>query len=323
MRVRLTRAEQQEQTRERVVEAADRCSSSTASTPRRSTGRGRGRLHEGRGVLELRVQGGPVLRRLRAPRRARRSPRWSAGSPTPTTRARGGSTRCRCARRAAAARDGRLAGGVLRVLGARRAPPGAARALRGDPHARAGAVRRGARALRGRARHVLPDDPRKLTVALLRDAARAVARAADRSPSSWTSELGAADGPVVPRRVDAESEPMMLSTIKRLADFAAGSAAVAALAERERWPRERLERYQQRAPRCARAPCRAALAVLSRAAGRGRPVELAGCPTLDKATMMDRFDDIVTDPRLRRDELLAHVERARPATRCTSAATAR
>lgn len=30
--------------------------------------------------------------------------------------------------------------------------------------------------------------------------------------------------------------------------------------------------------------------------------------SLDKATMMDRFDDIVTDPRLRRDALLAHAE---------------
>ena len=57
------------------------------------------------------------------------------------------------ARRAAARhRRGRLAGGVLRVLGARRPPPGAARALRGDPHARARAVRRRARAPRARAR---------------------------------------------------------------------------------------------------------------------------------------------------------------------------
>ena len=31
---------------------------------------------------------------------------------------------------------------------------------------------------------------------------------------------------------------------------------------------------------------------------------------LDKATMMERFDDIVIDPRLRRDALLAHVERS-------------
>jgi len=32
--------------------------------------------------------------------------------------------------------------------------------------------------------------------------------------------------------------------------------------------------------------------------------------TLDKATMMERFDDIVCDPRLRRDALLAHLESA-------------
>src|SRR4051794_9299538 len=36
-----------------------------------------------------------------------------------------------------------------------------------------------------------------------------------------------------------------------------------------------------------------------------------GDAPLDKATMMERFDDIVTDARLRRDELLAHVERVR------------
>ena len=33
-------------------------------------------------------------------------------------------------------------------------------------------------------------------------------------------------------------------------------------------------------------------------------------PTLDKATMMEHYDDVVTDPRLRRDALLAHVEQA-------------
>src|SRR4051794_36996523 len=44
-----------------------------------------------------------------------------------------------------------------------------------------------------------------------------------------------------------------------------------------------------------------------------------GDAPLDKATMMERFDDIVTDPRLHRDELLAHVERVR-ATSSTSVA---
>ena len=37
---------------------------------------------------------------------------------------------------------------------------------------------------------------------------------------------------------------------------------------------------------------------------------LAAQPTLDKATMMEHYDDVVTDPRLRRDALLAHVEHA-------------
>ena len=38
------------------------------------------------------------------------------------------------------------------------------------------------------------------------------------------------------------------------------------------------------------------------------PVALGRLPTLEKATMMEHFDELVTDPRLRRDELLAHVE---------------
>ena len=38
------------------------------------------------------------------------------------------------------------------------------------------------------------------------------------------------------------------------------------------------------------------------------PVKLGRLPTLEKATMMERFDELVTDPRLRRDELLANGE---------------
>ncbi len=34
-------------------------------------------------------------------------------------------------------------------------------------------------------------------------------------------------------------------------------------------------------------------------------------PTLEKATLMEHYDDLVTEPRLRRDALLAHVEQAR------------
>lgn len=40
----------------------------------------------------------------------------------------------------------------------------------------------------------------------------------------------------------------------------------------------------------------------------GRRVELADLPVLDKATFVEHFDEIVTDPRLKRDPLLAHAE---------------
>jgi phenylacetate-coenzyme A ligase PaaK-like adenylate-forming protein len=80
-----------------------------------------------------------------------------------------------------------------------------------------------------------------------------------------------------------------------------------ALTARERWPRERLERFQQERLE----------ALVRHAAGRspfwaerlprGR-VRLGELPTLEKAEMMERFDDLVTDRRLRRDELLAHLD---------------
>src|SRR6185436_19735242 len=80
------------------------------------------------------------------------------------------------------------------------------------------------------------------------------------------------------------------------------------LSERERWPRERLERFQDER-----------LSELARyAAGRspfwrerlpsGR-VALTALPVLTKAELMERFDDLVTDRRLRRDELLEHLGR--------------
>jgi phenylacetate-CoA ligase len=40
-------------------------------------------------------------------------------------------------------------------------------------------------------------------------------------------------------------------------------------------------------------------------------VGLGSLPALDKAAMMERFDDIVTDRRVRRDDVLEHVERLR------------
>jgi phenylacetate-CoA ligase len=96
---------------------------------------------------------------------------------------------------------------------------------------------------------------------------------------------------------------------KRLADFAAGARQSRALAERERWPRERLARFQQeRLDELVGHAVQRSAFYRERLRRQEGPVELGRLPTLDKATMMDRFDEIVTDPRLRRDELLAHVE---------------
>jgi phenylacetate-CoA ligase len=93
---------------------------------------------------------------------------------------------------------------------------------------------------------------------------------------------------------------------KRLRDVAEALARSRALGERERWPRERLERFQQER-----------LEALVRHARERSPfwaerlppggVRLDRLPTLAKEEMMDRFDDLVTDRRLCRDELLRHL----------------
>jgi phenylacetate-CoA ligase len=97
----------------------------------------------------------------------------------------------------------------------------------------------------------------------------------------------------------------------RLGNFAAALRGARELRERERWPRERLREHQ-----------RERLAALVRHAvehapywrerlggidGRG-PVDLADLPVLGKQELLDRFDDLVTDRRLRREAVLAHVE---------------
>jgi phenylacetate-coenzyme A ligase PaaK-like adenylate-forming protein len=94
--------------------------------------------------------------------------------------------------------------------------------------------------------------------------------------------------------------------IKRLQDTARGFRASKELAAREHWPRERLEHFQQDR-----------LAKLARHAAehspfwRDRlpsgPIDLSQLPILTKTELMERFDDIITDRRLRRDELLEHL----------------
>jgi phenylacetate-CoA ligase len=91
---------------------------------------------------------------------------------------------------------------------------------------------------------------------------------------------------------------------KRLIDVARAARIAGATTQRERWPREQLERHQRAGVDAivrhaiARSPFyRERFAGLVGAA----PVELAALPPLDKATMTERFDDIVCDRRLRRD----------------------
>lgn len=99
---------------------------------------------------------------------------------------------------------------------------------------------------------------------------------------------------------------------RRVADVGAALSLSRELAARERMSRSLLEAHQRER---VDALVRHAVAHspfyrerLAGLAGDG-PVDLASLPTLDKATMMERYDELVTDRRLRRDELLAHVER--------------
>jgi phenylacetate-CoA ligase len=93
---------------------------------------------------------------------------------------------------------------------------------------------------------------------------------------------------------------------KRLQDFARGVRESKQLAERERWPRERIERFQ-RGRLTGLAEYAAARSPLWRERLPSGRVEPSALPVLTKAELMERFDDIVTDRRLRRDELLEHL----------------
>jgi phenylacetate-CoA ligase len=100
--------------------------------------------------------------------------------------------------------------------------------------------------------------------------------------------------------------------MERLALVARALRHARALAERERWPVERREaRQRERLTDLVRhavrhsAYYREALAEYDPAVGAG------SLPALSKATMTERFDELVCDRRLRRDALLRHVEQLR------------
>ena len=80
------------------------------------------------------------------------------------------------------------------------------------------------------------------------------------------------------------------------------------LIARERWPRERLERFQQeRLEDLTRYAAAHSRFWRERLPSDG-PVKLADVPVLTKPELMERFDDLVTDPRLRLDDLLRRLD---------------
>jgi phenylacetate-coenzyme A ligase PaaK-like adenylate-forming protein len=98
---------------------------------------------------------------------------------------------------------------------------------------------------------------------------------------------------------------------KRFADMAAALRLSRELAEHASWSRDRLDALRRdRLDTLVRHAFAASPFYAERFAGLvgPGPVELSSLPILDKTTMMDRFDDLVTDRRLRRDRLVAHLD---------------
>jgi phenylacetate-CoA ligase len=100
--------------------------------------------------------------------------------------------------------------------------------------------------------------------------------------------------------------------LRRIADVAGAKKTVKELSARERLPREQVAADRQlRLDELARRAIdgspfwRERLTPAMRGDGS---LDLTAVPTLTKAEMMDRWDDAVTDRRLRRDEVLEHLD---------------
>ena len=208
----------------------------------------------------------------------------------------------RISRRRAPARHGARTAGWRRSSSSGRTSSAAraARALRRDPPARqepvVGALERVA-AERGAS---CPSGVR-LAVAGGAMQHRARARAADpargrRRAAGRAHGTPAAGG-------DREGRRMRLGYQRRRLAWLGAAQHRSARARRSAFRAESVRRDSERLDALLR-HAREHSRVLSRAPP-ARPVALEHVPPLDKATMMERFDDLVTDPRLRRDALLA------------------
>jgi phenylacetate-CoA ligase len=98
----------------------------------------------------------------------------------------------------------------------------------------------------------------------------------------------------------------------RLAVVAQALRHARALAERERWPIERREaRKRERLTDLVCHAARHSAYYREALAGYDPAVGADSLPELTRATMMERFDEVVCDQRLRRDALLRHAEQLR------------
>lgn len=98
-------------------------------------------------------------------------------------------------------------------------------------------------------------------------------------------------------------------SFKRLHDFGRALLLDQGMKARERWDRRRLEAFQQerltKLVRYARARSPFYRERYRHIASEGR-VDLSELPTIDKVTVMERFDSMVTDPRLKLADLERH-----------------
>jgi putative adenylate-forming enzyme len=102
---------------------------------------------------------------------------------------------------------------------------------------------------------------------------------------------------------------MMAGRIERLKVVARAQRLARELGKRDRWPRERREALQrERLTRLVAFAREYSPYYREALAGYDPDAGVASLPVLDKATMMERFDDVVCDRRLRRHALLEHVE---------------
>jgi phenylacetate-CoA ligase len=104
----------------------------------------------------------------------------------------------------------------------------------------------------------------------------------------------------------------MRGRMGRLAVVAQALRHARALAERERWPIERREaRKRERLTDLVCHAARHSAYYREALAGYDPAVGADSLPELTRATMMERFDQVVCDQRLRRDALLRHAEQLR------------